>query len=68
MAFHSLVGFLHMGGYAFYVWLAYGIAMLSIVILVVNTLMETHKIKRFVKKRMLRDKRIQKAQKMEGAL
>ena len=68
MAFHSLISFLQMGGYGFYVWLSYGIAMLSIAILVVNTVMETHKIKRLVKQRILRDKRIQKAQKMEGTL
>jgi len=57
-----------MGGYGFYVWLAYGIAMLSIAILVVNTLMKTHKIKRLVKQRMLRNKRIQDAQKIKGTL
>ena len=68
MAFDSLASFLDMGGYAFYVWLAYGISLLSIAILVINTVMRTKKIKQLVKQRALRDERIKNAQNMEGTL
>ena len=68
MAFDSLASFLDMGGYAFYVWLAYGISLLSIAILVINTVMRTKKIKQLVKQRALRDERIKNAQNMVGTL
>ena len=68
MAFDSFASFLDMGGYAYYVWLAYGISLLSIAVLVINTVMRTKKIKQLVKQRILRDERIKKAQNMEGTL
>lgn len=68
MAFDSFASFLDMGGYAFFVWLAYGVSLLSIAILVINTVMRTKKIKQLVKQRILRDERIKKAQNMEGTL
>ena len=68
MAFDSLASFLNMGGYAFYVWLSYGVSLFVLTVLVVNTSMKTKKIKRLVKQRILRDERIKKAQNMEGTL
>ncbi|WP_372881303.1 heme exporter protein CcmD [Psychromonas sp.] len=68
MAFNSWADFIAMGGYGFYVWLAYGISFLSLIILIFNTLTKRKKIFRAVIQRIKREERINKAKNMEGTL
>jgi heme exporter protein D len=68
MHFDSMSAFLAMGGYAGYVWSAFGITALALVALVIGY-HRTHK-KRLeaVKKQMAREKRIKDAQALENTL
>jgi len=68
MAFNSFADFIAMGGYGFYVWLAYGISFLSLIMIIFNTLVKRKKILRAVNKRIAREQRINKAKNMEGTL
>ncbi|MFT6926596.1 MAG: heme exporter protein D [Psychromonas sp.] len=68
MAFNSLADFFAMGGYGFYVWLAYGISFLGLLVLIINTLTTRKKILEAVNQRIAREERIKKAQNMEGTL
>ncbi|MGB5444857.1 MAG: heme exporter protein CcmD [Psychromonas sp.] len=68
MAFNSFADFFAMGGYGFYVWLAYGISFLSLIVLIFNTLTKRTKIFRAVKQRIAREERINKAKNREGTL
>jgi len=68
MAFDSLADFFAMGGYGFYVWLAYGISFLGLAVLIINTLLKRKKILKAVNQRIAREKRIKQAKNMEGTL
>lgn len=68
MAFDSLADFFAMGGYGFYVWLAYGITFLALIVLIVNSISKKKKILKAVEQRLLREQRIKKAKNMEGTL
>jgi len=68
MAFNSLADFFAMGGYGFYVWLAYGISFLGLLVLIIDTLVKRKKILKAVNQRIAREKRIKKAKNMEGTL
>lgn len=68
MAFNSFADFLAMGGYGFYVWLAYGISFLSLIILIFNTLAKKRNILKSVNQRIKRAQRINKAKNMENTL
>lgn len=68
MAFSSIDEFLAMGGYAFYVWLAYGVSFLALIILIINTQQKKKKILMAVEQRLLRQQRIKNAQDIEGTL
>jgi len=68
MAFDSISEFLAMGGYGFYVWLAYGLSFLALTILVVNSVTKKNKLLKTVQQRLAREQRIKKAQKMENTL
>ena len=63
MQFNSFNDFITMGGYGFYVWLSYGVAITLLIILIFSSL-NSHKI---VKKRILqkrkRDEKLKAAQK-----
>ena len=50
----NLQEFLSMGGYAFYVWTSYGIA---IIVLVVNVLLPIFQCKKFLRQQALKLKR-----------
>lgn len=50
MYFHSVSDFLAMGGYAFYVWMAYGISLLLVVGYVVALRSQNKRIKRRIKR------------------
>jgi heme exporter protein D len=60
MAFSSLSDFIAMGGYSFYVWLAYGVSMVSI--------MTRKKIFKRIEQRLLREQRIKAAENREDIL
>ncbi|HEY5715457.1 MAG TPA: heme exporter protein CcmD [Psychromonas sp.] len=68
MAFNSFADFIAMGGYGFYVWLAYGISFLCLIVLIFNTLEKRKKIFRVVTQRIAREQRINKAKNREGIL
>ena len=68
MAFNSFADFIAMGGYGFYVWLAYGISFLSLIVIIFNTLAKKKKIFQAVSKRIAREQRINKAKNMKGTL
>lgn len=68
MAFNSLADFFAMGGYGFYVWLAYGISFLGLFVLIINTLVKRKKILKAVNQRIAREERIKKAKNREGTL
>lgn len=61
MAFTSFSEFLNMGGYGFYVWLAYGVSLLSLLILILNSTYKRKKIFANVSKRLQREQRIKAA-------
>lgn len=58
MQFSSLHDFLHMGGYAFFVWLAYGVTFLCLLILLVTSLQQKNKILTHIAKKMAREERL----------
>lgn len=68
MAFTSIADFLSMGGYAFYVWLSYCIALLSLLILIINTLNKKRQILKMVEQRLARQQRIKNARNREEIL
>jgi len=68
MAFASLSDFIAMGGYSFYVWLAYGVSLLSLAVLIFSTVSKRKKIFYQVEQRLLREQRIKAAEKREGTL
>jgi len=68
MAFSSWSDFIAMGGYSFYVWLAYGVSLLSVVLLVISTVTKRKKIFKHVEQRLLREQRIKAAENREGTL
>lgn len=65
MEFDSMSDFLAMGGYGFYVWLAYGLTFLALTLLVINSLTTKNKIMKNVEQRLSRELRIKKAKNME---
>jgi len=68
MNFASFSVFIAMGGYGFYVWLAYGVSMVSVIFLVVNTSLKRAKIFKQVEQRLLREERIKAAESREDRL
>jgi len=65
MAFTSVADFFSMGGYGFYVWLAYGLSFLSLTVLIINTLNRSNKIFKLIRQRLAREQRIKNAQNRE---
>jgi len=68
MAFDSIGEFLAMGGYGFYVWLAYALTFLALILVTVSSFLKRNKILKNVEQRLAREQRIKKAQNMEGTL
>ncbi|ABV38894.1 heme exporter protein D (CcmD) [Shewanella sediminis HAW-EB3] len=58
MQFDSLTDFFNMGGYAFYVWLAYGVTFLSLGILVVHSLGQKRKVLVGISQKIQREERL----------
>ncbi|AKD40029.1 heme exporter protein CcmD [Pasteurella multocida] len=67
MFFATWQDFFNMGGYGFYVWLAYGISLLAIVVLIVQSVKERKAILRDVLREQQRQARLQN-NKTRGAL
>jgi len=68
MHFDSMSAFLAMGGYAGYVWSAFGITALALIALVIGYHRTQKKRLEAVKKQMAREKRIKDAQALENTL
>ncbi|WP_160060449.1 heme exporter protein CcmD [Psychromonas sp. L1A2] len=68
MAFTSLSDFIAMGGYSFYVWLAYGVSFLSVILLITNSIVKRKKIFHQVEQRIQREQRIKAAENREDIL
>ncbi|MGS0683162.1 heme exporter protein CcmD [Shewanella sp. 125m-7] len=58
MQFDSISEFINMGGYAFYVWLAYGVTFLSLGTLVVLSVRQKRKVLVEIAKKIQREERL----------
>ncbi|AQS35605.1 heme exporter protein CcmD [Shewanella psychrophila] len=58
MQFDSLSDFFNMGGYAFYVWLAYGVTFGSLAILVIQSMGQKRKVLTEIAKKIQREERL----------
>ncbi|HCH3940425.1 TPA: heme exporter protein CcmD [Vibrio parahaemolyticus] len=68
MHFESLSDFFAMGGYASYVWSAFGITFLSMIILLITSLRRGDALMKEVKAKIDRQARIDAAKNMENTL
>ncbi|MGY4676795.1 heme exporter protein CcmD [Pasteurella sp. P03HT] len=60
MFFETWRDFFDMGGYGFYVWLAYGISLVAVVVLIIQSLQERKKVLKDVLREQQRQARLQK--------
>ncbi|HDZ8882249.1 heme exporter protein CcmD [Aeromonas hydrophila] len=68
MHFASFSDFLAMGGYAFYVWLSFGLTLLCLVGIVISTRMKTRRLLGELRSKQAREARRKAAQQMENTL
>ncbi|EHK5438219.1 heme exporter protein CcmD [Aeromonas hydrophila] len=68
MHFASFSDFLAMGGYAFYVWLSFGLTLLCLVGIVISTRMKTRALLGELHNKQAREARRKAAQQMENTL
>ncbi|WP_421183748.1 heme exporter protein CcmD [Aeromonas dhakensis] len=68
MHFASFSDFLAMGGYAFYVWLSFGLTLLCLVGIVISTRMKTRSLLGELRSKQAREVRRKAAQQMENTL
>lgn len=68
MHFESFSDLIAMGGYGAYVWSAFGITFLAMLILTINSLVAGKKILREVKRKQDRQSRIEAAKNLENTL
>jgi heme exporter protein D len=61
MQFDSISAFFDMGGYAFFVWLSYGVSALLLTLLVYSSHMNHKKVKNKIAQRLLREKKLRKS-------
>ena len=59
MFFESWSELLNMGGYGFYVWLSYGLSLLAIVVLIVQSLAGKSTVLKSIKREQQREARLQ---------
>ncbi|MBN6063190.1 heme exporter protein CcmD [Aggregatibacter actinomycetemcomitans] len=59
MFFQSWGEFINMGGYGFYVWLSYGLSLLAIVVLIVQSLAGKSAVLKSIKREQQRETRLQ---------
>ncbi|WP_308666369.1 heme exporter protein CcmD [uncultured Aggregatibacter sp.] len=65
MFFESWSELLDMGGYGFYVWLSYGLSLLAIVVLIVQSLAGKSAVLKSIKREQQREARLQHLQQMK---
>ncbi|MFC5707552.1 heme exporter protein CcmD [Aeromonas eucrenophila] len=68
MHFASFSDFMAMGGYAFYVWLSFGLTLLCLVGIVISTRLKTRSLLNELRSKQAREARRQAAQQMENTL
>jgi len=61
MQFESFSAFLDMGGYAFFVWLSYGVSTLLLALLVYTSHRSHTQVKNKIVQRLQREKKLRKA-------
>jgi heme exporter protein D len=61
MQFDTLAEFLDMGGYAFFVWLAYGVTFGSLAILIIHSLSQKKKVLIEISKKIIREERLKES-------
>lgn len=61
MEFDTFTEFLHMGGYAFFVWLAYGVTFGSLAILIIHSLGQKKKVLIEISKKIVREERLKES-------
>ncbi|WP_032092315.1 MULTISPECIES: heme exporter protein CcmD [Pasteurellaceae] len=67
MFFQSFDDFIHMGGYGFYVWLAYGISFIVILALIIQSIAGKRALFKDIKRQQQREQR-QRAANTGGTL
>lgn len=68
MHFASFSDFMAMGGYAFYVWLSFGLTALCLVGIVISTRLKTRRLLGELRNKQAREARRKAAQQMENTL
>ncbi|HDO1322357.1 TPA: heme exporter protein CcmD [Aeromonas veronii] len=68
MHFASFSDFLAMGGYAFYVWLSFGLTLVCLVGIIISTRMKTRSLLGELRSKQAREARRKAAQQMENTL
>ena len=68
MHFASFSDFMAMGGYAFYVWLSFGLSALCLVGIVMSTRLKTRSLLGELRNKQAREARRKAAQQMENTL
>jgi heme exporter protein D len=68
MHFDTLSDFFAMGGYALYVWGAFGATALALLWILVSSLLTKNRLLKEISQKIAREKRIQDAQNLENTL
>ncbi|MGL5554993.1 MAG: heme exporter protein CcmD [Aeromonas veronii] len=68
MHFASFSDFMAMGGYAFYVWLSFGLTLVCLVGITISTRMKTRSLLAELRSKQAREARRKAAQQMENTL
>lgn len=68
MYFASFSDFLAMGGYAFYVWLSFGLTLFCLVGIIISTRMKTRSLFNELRSKQARESRRKAARQMENTL
>ncbi|RAJ09593.1 heme exporter protein CcmD [Aeromonas salmonicida] len=68
MYFASFSDFMAMGGYAFYVWLSFGLTLICLVGIVISTRIKTRSLLGELRSKQAREARRKAAQQMENTL
>lgn len=65
MQFQSLAAFFNMGGYAFFVWLAYGVTFVCLLALVWQTSRQKNKVLKQITQKIAREQRLKQHRKIK---
>ncbi|HHQ4695345.1 TPA: heme exporter protein CcmD [Aeromonas veronii] len=68
MHFASFSDFMAMGGYAFYIWLSFGLTLVCLVGIIISTRMKTRSLLAELRSKQAREARRKAAQQMENTL